>query len=239
MARLKAPRSISKREELRKDAATTFIARLQVLYVDNSRMFTYVGIGVVVAVFGYIGIRYLQGVRAEQAEEALGMIIFSYESGDYREALDGTATAIGLTEIVDRYGSTPAGRLAHFYAGDALFRLGEVDAAGDMFDGVSGGDNIIGASALAGEAAQLQMEGDLDGAARLYARAASKDESGIWAPAYLMSAARAYEDAGDFDEAEETLLELQEEFGDVVSEDELAFVLARVRSLQRRADAAS
>ncbi len=239
MARLKAPRAISKREELRKDAATTLFARVQGAYIDNKRLVTYAGAGVAVIVFGIVGYQYLQGVRATQAEEALGAIVFAYEDGDYRQALDGTENAAGLTEIVDRYGSTPAGRLARFYAGDALFRLRDVEAAAKMFEKISGSDNLIGASALAGEAAQLQADGDLEGAARLYARAASKDDSGIWAPGYLMSAARAHEEAGEFDEAEDVLLELEDRYGDIVSEDELAFVLARVRSRQRRADNAS
>ena len=239
MARMKAPRPVSRREELRRDSATTLFARLQGAYVSNKRAVTYAGVGLVVVVVGIVGYRYLQDVRAAQAEEALGGILFTYEDGDYRDALDGSESAVGLVDIVERYGSTPAGRMARFYAGDALFRLGEVAAAAEMFDGVRGGDNLIGASALAGEAAQMEADGELERAARLYSQAASRDGSGVWAPGYLMSAARAYETVGNFDAAEDLLLEIEDRYGDAFSEDELAFLLARVRAHQRRAERAS
>lgn len=239
MATLRAPKSISKRGELRKDAATTLFARLQVAYSQYRRQINGGAVAVAVLVCAVLGYRYLQGVRASQAGEALGATILVYESGDYRAALDGSGIAMGLLDIIDRYGGTPSGKLARFYAGDALFRLGDYDEAAELFEDVRGMDNMIGASALAGEAAHAEGDGDYVRAADLYRRAALLGENPIWSPGYLYAAARALEQAGELEEAEEVLLLIGDRFSTPEGEEELEFLLARVRAKMRVLQAAS
>lgn len=239
MATLKAPKSISKRGELRKDAATTLFARLQVAYSQYRRQINGGAVAVAVLVCAILGFRYLQGARASQAEEALGAIILVYESGDYRSALEGSGIAAGLLDIIDRYGSTPSGKLARFYAGDALFRLGDYEQAAELFEGVADMNNMIGASALAGEAADAEAGGEYVRAADLYRKAALAGENPIWSPGYLFAAARSLEQAGDLQEAEEVLLVIGDRFPAPETEEEVAFLLARVRAKMRQLQAAS
>lgn len=239
MATYKAPKSISKRGELRKDAATTLFARLQVAFAQYRRQINGGAVAVAVLVCAVLGYRYLQGARASQAEEALGAIILAYESGDYRTALDGSAFAAGLLEIIDRYGGTPSGKLARFYAGDALFRIGDYEEAAEFFADIGDMDNMIGASALAGAAADAEAGGEYGRAADLYRKAAQAGENAIWSPGYLLAAARSLEQAGDLEEAEEVLLLIGERYPSPDSEDELAFLLARVRAKMRQLQAAS
>ena len=234
MATFKAPRTISKRGELRKDAATTLFARIQEAYTQHRRLAAGGAVTVAVLVFGFIGYQYLQAARGAQADEALGAIILTYEAEDYRTALDGSGAALGLLDIIDRYGSTPAGRLARFYAGDALFRLGDYDQAAELFGGIRGKENIVGASALAGEAAVNETNGSFEAAADLYRDAALADENAIWSPGYMHAAARAFERAGELAQAEEILQMMQDRYPSAERGDEVEFLLARVRAQMRK-----
>src|SRR5690606_17436511 len=96
-------------------------------------------------------------------------------------------------EIADEYGSTDAGNLARFYAADALFRLGEYDRALEYFRKYDEDDGLIGASAIAGEAAIRENKGEYEAAGDLYRRAALHYENELRSPEYLLQAARAYE----------------------------------------------
>jgi tetratricopeptide (TPR) repeat protein len=137
----------------------------------------------------------------EEAAEAIGAVLTSYEQGDYATALDGTAGQPGLLAIADEYGSTDTGNLAAFYAADALYQLGRYEEALTYFERYDAGADLLGASALAGEAAIHEQQGDYAEAAALYERAADAYESAATTPDYLIAAGRNYEAAGDLDEA--------------------------------------
>ena len=230
MATYKAPRNISRRQELREDAVTTVWVRVQELYYEYQRLVYGIGIGVAVLLLGYFGYGYLQGMRADQAEEFLGGIILVYEAGEYQTALDGTATAPGLVEIVEDYGSTPSGNLARFYAADAAFRLGDYDRAFDYFRSFEGGDDMIAASALAGQAAVYEINEEYARGGDLFRRAASIVEDDLNSPGYLMAAGRAYEKAGDFEEAVDAYERIREEYPESTQAQDIDFVLARARA---------
>ena len=230
MATLKAPKTISKRRELRKDAATSVFVRAQESFYTHRSLFVGLGAGIVAIVLGILGYSYVQGARADQAEEILGGIILHYEREDFRVALDGSGEDIGLLDIIDQYGSTPAGNMARFYAADALFRLREYDKALALFEDFDGGGDIVGASVLAGQAAIYEMKAAFDRAGDLFRRAANAEDNRLLSPEYLKSAARAYESAGQYSDAEAALLMIRERYPDSALEEELDFHLGRVRA---------
>ena len=228
MATLKAPKTISKRQELRKDAATTVFVKIQEFFYDNRTLIYGIAVGTVVVILAIVGYVFLQGQRDLQAQEQLGGIIMVYEQGDYRAALDGTAEAPGLLTIIDEYGGSATGNMARFYAADALFRLGEYDQALDFFQDFDGGADVIGASALAGEAAIYEIKEDHARAGDLFSRAASLVDNPLSAPGYLMSAGRAYEKAEQYEEARDAYLLIQEQYPDSPAAQGLEFYLGRV-----------
>ncbi len=233
MATYKAPRNISRRQELREDAVTTVWVRIQELYYDYRRLIHGIGIGIAVLLLGYFGYDYLQGIRADQAEELLGGIILVYEGEEYQAALDGTATAPGLVEILEDYGSTPSGNLARFYAADAAFRLGDFDRAFDYFRSFEGDDDLIAASALAGQAAVYEIREEYARGGDLFRRAAAVVDGDLNAPGYLMAAGRAYEKAGDFVEAFDAYEMIRERYPESTQAQDIDFVLARARAGMR------
>ena len=230
MATYKAPKSVSKRQELRKDAATTTFVRLQDFFTDNRQVLTYSAIGVVVLLVAIFSIRYIQSNQANRADEALGGILSYYEDGEFRTALDGAGEDIGLIDISDQYGSTNPGKLARLYAGNAAFMLGEMDLALEMFESYGGGDDMLKASALDGRATIHEVREEYDEAASLYERAAKTYESPIRTPEYLKKAARAYAKAEEYAKAEDILVIIQEDYPDSGAAEDLDFHLGFVRA---------
>ena len=228
MATLKAPKTISRRQELRKDAVTTVWVRIQEVFYGNRGIAWAVAGGIVAIVAGILGWDFLQGARGVQADEALGGIIRTYENGDYQLALDGTATAVGLLEIIDDYGSTPAGNIARFYAADASYRLGDYETALEFFEDYNGGDDLLGASALAGQAAIYELSADFERAADLYVRAAEAVDNSLVSPIYWMSAGLAYEKAGVFEDAETAFRTIKDTYPESEEAKDIDFYLGRV-----------
>ena len=230
MATYKAPKTISKRSELRKDAATTAFVRVQDVFSKYKRYLTYSGIGVLVLGVGIVSYLFIQGTRNDQAVEHLGGISFYYEQGEYRTALDGSGESLGFIDIIDQYGSTTAGNAARFYAADAAFRLGEYDQAMVWFEDYKGSGDMLEASALEGQAAIHEMRESYEDAGVLYERAASVHEHALRSPEYLKKAARAYAKGDEYAKAEAALLRIVEDYPDSDAAVDLDFHLGFVRA---------
>jgi tetratricopeptide (TPR) repeat protein len=232
MSTLNPPKKISRREELRQDQVVTVYARAWDFF-DKNRMLVY-GIlaAIVLVALGAVAYGYYQSQRAQEAQEALARSIRDYEQENYRLALDGTETAIGLLAVADEYGGTEAGNLARYYAADALFRLGELDEALRSFQAYEKGDDFLGASAYAGEAAVYESQGDFARAGELYERAATVREDQFMGPQYLLNAGRAYAEAGQYAEALAAYEMIREAYPESSLADGVDFYIARVEAQQ-------
>ncbi len=228
MATLKAPKSISKRSELRKDTAVTIFVQIQE-FIHQNRTLAYgiagAAVLVLLAIVGYV---YVQSQRGVEAQDLLGGIVLVYEQGRYQEALDGTGDNPGLLVIAEDYGGSEAGNMARFYAADALFRLGEYDQALEYFEAFDKGNHIVGASALAGEAAIYETKEDYARAGALYRRAALQYEDGLTSPEYLHASGRAYEKAEQYEDAHNAYQMIRDRFPESAQAQGLDYYLARV-----------
>ena len=223
-----APLRRPTKEELREDALTTGAARALTFANHNKGLL----VGLVVAVA--LGIALLLGYGARQegldteAATLLSRALVPYEAAEYESALDGTGGNPGLLAIADDYGSTDQGRLAAFYAGNALYELGRMDEALEQFRAYGAEESVIGASALAAQASILEAQGEHDDAAELYERAAEAYPTAAAAPEYLVGAARAYEAEGDYAAARGALETLRDEYGTSALANEAEITLARL-----------
>ena len=215
MAQINPPKRLATSTEgdLREDNLTDVYVR-SASFFDAHRTAILGGIAaVVVLALAAIAFGAWRAAQSDEAQRLLGAILVEYERGNWQAALDGTDTAPGLLEIADEYGSTATGEQATFFAADALFQLGRLDEAAAMFEDYDGG-GLLEASALAGRAAILEVEGDPAGAAELYERAAGVYESPASGPAYLLDAGRAHLAAGDAEAAQAVLERVLDEYGD-------------------------
>lgn len=233
MSTLNPPKPITRRQELRQDKVVTVYAKAWAFFNDNRMLVYGILAGLVLVVLGIVGYVFMQAQRGEQAQVLLGNVIPVYEQGNYQAALDGIETGPGLLEIADEYGGSDAGNLAHYYAADALFRLGRYDEALDHFEEYEKAENLVGASALAGEAAIYEVKGDYERAGDLYRRAAYLFENEITSPEYLLQAGQAYEEAGAYDEALEAYETITADFPESSLASGIDFYTARVRAQMR------
>lgn len=228
MATLKAPKTISKRKELRKDTAVTIFVQIQEFVYQNRTLAYGIAGAAALVLLAIAGYAYWQSQRSVEAQNLLGGIVLVYEQGQYQEALDGTGDNPGLLVIAEDYGGSEAGNMARFYAADALFRLGEYDQALEYFEAFDKGNHIVGASALAGEAAIYETKEDYARAGALYRRAALQYEDGLTSPEYLHASGRAYEKAEQYEDARNAYQMIRDRFPESAHAQSLDYYLARV-----------
>jgi len=231
MSTLNPTRKVSRRQELRQDTVVTFYARALGFYENNQNLVYGIGAGLILLVLVIVGWNWNQANRNDTALAEMAEAVRLYEAGSYQAALDGDISFSGLIDIADRFGGTTSGNLATFYAADALFRVGEMDRSLEYFGSYSKGNDYIGASAFAGEAAIHEIQGDHDRAGDLFSRAASVFDSEITSPMYLERAARAYEAAGSNRDAVSALETIQDDYPDSQAARNVEFHLARLGEL--------
>jgi tetratricopeptide (TPR) repeat protein len=232
MTALKTPEKTSRRQELRQNKLVELYGRLLLLFEERRQLVYGLGIGLLALILAVPGYIYYQQQQAAQANELLGRILPTYEQGNFQQALEGTGQQAGLLTIADDYGGTDAGNLAAFYAASALYEQEEYDRALEYFQQFDKGEDYIGASAYAAEAAIYESRGAFEQAAGHYEQAAEQYPNEMTAPRYLLEAGQAYEDAGNYEAAEEAYQRIKEEYGDSDEAAEADRYLARVRARQ-------
>jgi len=235
MTALKTPEKKSRRKELRQNILVDLYARALLFYEEYRRVAQ--GIGVVfllllLAIPGYI---YYHQQQEEAANQRLGQVLPVYEQGNYQQALDGTNNQAGLLAIANDYGNTDAGNLATFYAANALYRLEEYDRALTYFQQFEKGQDFIGASAYAAQAAIQENKGNFERAAELYEQAASQYQNKLTAPRFLLSAGQAYEEAGQYEAAMDVYQTIQDEYPDSDQAGSAEQYMARAKMRQKKA----
>ena len=234
MTALKTPEKTSRRQELRQNKLVELYGRLLLLYEEHRQVVYGMGIGLLALLLAVPGYVYYQQQQEEQANELMGQILPVFEQGSYDQALNGAGQQAGLLTIADEYGGTDAGNLAAFYAGRALYEQGEYDRALQYFQQFEKGNNYIGASAYAAEAAIYESRGEFERAGDRYEQAASQYPNKLTAPRYLIEAGQAYEDADDYGAAEQAYQRILEEYPEAQQVDEVERYLARARAKQNR-----
>lgn len=234
MAQINAPKPIvtqrAPADDVAHDTLHTGFDRAQMFFEEHRTPILGALVGLVVLVAAVLGWRYWQAQRSAEGQQALGAAISLYESGNYRQALDGTETVSGLLELADRYGSTPTGEQARFLAANAHFQLGEMDEALALFEAYDG-DGLLEASAIAGQAAVYESRGDHARAAALYLNAARAFESPASSPRYYLDAARAFAAAGDAEAAQEALQTVADEYAETPEAQTAATEMGRVAAM--------
>jgi tetratricopeptide (TPR) repeat protein len=209
-------------------------AQALLFYDEYPRVVYGLGVGLIAIVLAVPGYMYYQQQQTQRANEMLGEILPVYEQGNYEQALNGSGQRAGLLTIADEYGNTSPGNLAAFYAANALYEQEEYDRALQYYQQFEKGNDFIGASAYAAEAAIYENRGDLQNAAEHYEQAAAQYQNKLTAPRYLIEAGQAYEQVGNYEAAERMYRRVQEEYPDSDQAEEVDRYLARVKARQER-----
>lgn len=180
--------------------------------LQQNRIVSYVGIGVVIAVVGWLAYRqYL----ASQNEECLREMRFAeafFRQDSFEKAIKGTATALGFEQLVEEYGRTEAGNLCRLYLGIAYLKTGKFEEARAALEAYDAPDSYMGGvatAALAGVYAELK---EYKKAAELYEEAAETHDNSQTSPVFLLQAGLSYELAQAWDKAAEMYREILKKY---------------------------
>jgi tetratricopeptide (TPR) repeat protein len=157
----------------------------------NVIIYSLVGIAVIVG--GYFGYTELiSKPHQREANEQMFRAEGYFAVDSFNLALNGDGNALGFLQIIDEYGSTKAGNLAHFYAGICYFRLNDFNAAIKEMGKFSANDELLAARALCVIGDSYVELNQLDDAVNYFNRAANKNNNS-YSAMYLLKAAKVYE----------------------------------------------
>jgi len=181
--------------------------------VENQKSLSIIVGAIVLMLLSFFA--YKNFILAPQEQEASEQIwqaqqAFAIDSLD--RALYGSDVAYGFLDIIDEYGITETANLAHYYAGISYLRLGKYDEAIEYLEDYDCRDIMICAVAY-GATGDAYMElGEVDKAISYYKSAVEHSENDLTTPVYLMKAARAHEEVGDYSEALDLYNEIKESY---------------------------
>ena len=169
---------------------------------------------ILVIVGGYFGYRYWMGGQEEEAQKEMFQAVRYFEADSLNLAMDGDGNNLGFKQIADDYSMTPAGNLAHFYAGAICLKQGKYQLAVFYLDQFKSNDQLIQARAysLIGDANMEQKK--YEEAAAYYSKAADYKPNKYFTPTYLMKAALAYEKLNQNDKAIKAYQRVIDEYWD-------------------------
>lgn len=202
-------------------------------FINNNQIQILGGVAVIVfIVLGYFSYdRFYLGPLEKEAQSQMFVAEQYFQKDSFNIALNGDATYLGFLDIVDEYGSTKAGNLAHYYAGISYLRLGQFEEAVHHLGKFKSKDVMLGAVAL-GASGDAHMElGDHSKALNLYEKAARQGENEFTTPVYLMKAGLAAEKLGKYDKAISHYGRLRDDFPTTAEGRNAPKYLARVQAL--------
>ena len=188
------------------------LSKTELWIENNQKTLWIILIAVLVIAFGIFGITKYNKSRNEKAMNESYMPQKYFEKEQYDIALNGDGNNVGFLDIVSKYGSTKAGKLAAYYAGISYMKQGNYSEAIDYLKKYTNNDKVLAPLAL-GAIGDCYMElGDNQNAADYYVKAANKNPNDFTSPLFLSKAGNTYELLGNYAKALETYKTLKKDF---------------------------
>lgn len=114
----------------RTDNEVEVVDRAKDFWTRNNRPIVIAGLAIILLGGGWLAYKNLVKEPQEQkAAEAIFKAEEYFKMDSLQKALNGDNLNPGFLKIIDKYGSTKAGNLAHFYAGATYLQLGDAAKA--------------------------------------------------------------------------------------------------------------
>lgn len=183
-------------------------------FIEKNQKLLIRGVLVIVIVVGAI-LGYYRFYKAPLEEGALKQMFVAenlFEKDSFNMALNGDGNAPGFLEIIDRYGSTPSGNLANYYAGICYLHLGDNQNAIKYLEKFSSDDVIFSSMVKANLGDAYMQQGDFKKASSYYQKATTGTTNMVTTPMILMKAGLAFEKANDYKNALSMYERIEKEF---------------------------
>lgn len=184
---------MSKKEVNVQEAAVAEAVNRTESFLENNGKKVVLALTVIVllVICGYAYKKLIVDRNADRASELIveAQYRFEGETPDYALALNGDENGAGFLDVVEQYGSTPAGNLAKHYAGVCYLRLGDSENAVKYLSAYKAVNGIPGAIVNAqnlGLRGDIAVDkGDYAEAVNLYKKAVAVSDNNFTAPLYL------------------------------------------------------
>jgi tetratricopeptide (TPR) repeat protein len=187
-------------------------------FVDRHRTSLFIALGVIAALFaGFFAWQYLyKNPRELEAANALWKVQQWIEIDSTALALSGDGEYDGLDAIIENYGGTKSGKLAHYYSGVIARDAGDYQAALDHFLEADFCDEAVGILAIGNVGDMYVQLGDMENAAKWLEKASHEasesDSRDFLGPIYILKGAKVYMELGKNDKAIKMLQHLTDDF---------------------------
>ena len=168
------------------------VSKTETFFENNSKLVICAMVAIFVIAGGIYGYRnFIAKPRLEKASTMISEAQYRFEEAnpDYALALNGDDNGAGFLDVIDQYGSTPAGNLAKHYAGICYLHLGDLNAAAEYLakyspvKGLTG--EIINAQNLGLQGDVAVELGQYDKAVKFYEKAVKASDNSYTTPLYL------------------------------------------------------
>lgn len=187
---------------------------------NQNLIFIVVGLAAAI-VLGYLG--YNKFIAEPKAEEAMNEMYTAQKYFEdavngtekdslYTLSLNGGEGKYGMLDIVNEYGSTPAGNLANYYAGMAYLNLKDYQNAVKHLSDFSTDDAVLGPVAKGGIGDAFVQLNQPEDALEYYEKAIAASTNDYTTPMYLFKAANVALELGNSDKALQYFKRIKEEF---------------------------
>ena len=185
---------MTKQDELKQQEAAIgeAVSKTEAFFENHSKAFVWGIVALLVVVGGVYGYRKLVvEPNAEKASELIAEAQYRFEQAtpDYELALNGDENGAGFLDVIEQYGSTPAGNLAKHYAGICYLKSGDLENAAAYlakFSPVKGlPGEVVNAQNLGLQGDIAVENGDYEAAVKLFAKAVKASDNLYTTPLYL------------------------------------------------------
>lgn len=168
----------------------------------NLKTISYVVIGLIVVVLGYLAIqKFFVSPKDQESKDELFAAQDYFNKDSFNLALNGDGSALGFLDIIDEYGSTEAGNLSHYYAGLSYLHMGEYETAIKYLNKFSTDDLLLEPlknSAIGDAYVEL---GNYKKAVSAYKEALGSEENSLTTPLVNYKLGLVYEEMKEYKEA--------------------------------------
>jgi len=171
------------------EAVESALSRTEMFIEDNSKLFSYLIIGILIIAGGFIGVKKLI-IAPKQTEASAQMFMAEqyFEQDSFNLAINGDGNYLGFLDIMSEYKITKAAKLANYYVGISYLQIGQFNEAIEYLSRFSSKDEMImpiATGAIGDAYAELD---DLDKAIEFYLKAANMRNNEFTSPIYLLKA---------------------------------------------------
>ncbi|MCD6347155.1 MAG: tetratricopeptide repeat protein [Bacteroidales bacterium] len=207
------------------------LSRTEQFIEDNSKLFTYFALGLIVIVGGFIGTKKLIiAPKEDEAQSQMFMAEQYFEKDSFNLALNGDGNYLGFLDIIQDYKITKSANLAKYYAGISYLHLGQNEDAIDYLKTFKSKDEIMAPIAVGAIGdAYSELDND-DEAVKHYIKAAQMRNNELTSPIYYMKAGETLEKQGNYQEALKNYQKIKDDYPDSNEARQIVKYIDRVKN---------